>query len=275
MSPDRRVPTIDTSTVAAVLAPKVATASTTGQSRLDSLRAFVDSLPATAGLPMTTWVIEQSAADERRAIALTDAMGRAARMLAPRGSPPNDAFDRAAFHALLWILDRLHGCRVRGLGRLAVLDDALLQALVIEGQQMQPASAPGRRRATAQAGEILEGLAVRADLRACVADALGIEVVATGDAIYEYDGPGSFIGPHVDSHEYPLVLHILLEHASSAATGRSVLTTFSPDSELPLRTTLSAGESVLLSGRGTLHHWEPLAADERRTLVAIGFEATP
>jgi hypothetical protein len=48
-----------------------------------------------------------------------------------------------------------------------------------------------------------------------------------------------------------------------------------PGGPAPRRVPIEIGEAVVLQGRGTVHSWEPLAGDEERTLIAVGFASAP
>jgi hypothetical protein len=113
---------------------------------------------------------------------------------------------------------------------------------------------------------------VSRQLRECVSAALGFAVVPTYEAVYEYDPPGSHVGTHVDSRAYEIVFHLLLEHASSLGdAGESVLVVHLPGEWSPTRIAVSPGDAVVLRGRGTIHSWQAMGDDDRRTLVAVGF----
>ena len=74
-------------------------------------------------------------AEPERVIALTDALGRAGRLLAPAGLPPADESERDALGAIVWTLDRLHGHGVHALGQLSFIDEDLLAALLEEARR--------------------------------------------------------------------------------------------------------------------------------------------
>ena len=68
----------------------------------------------------------------------------------------------------------------------------------------------------------------------------GFAVAPTYGAVYQYDPPGSRVRTHVDTPDYELVLHLILEHA-------------------------------LPRDGATIHSWEPLRADEDQIMIAVGF----
>lgn len=211
------------------------------------------------------WLVEAAGPGDERRAALADALGAAARRLAPEGE---------AWRALVTALDRLYGSGAHPLGRLPFVSDRLLGLLVEEARTQIPERA-GERRAGAP-GEVLANLAVSRNLREAVSAAVGFAVVPTYSASYLYEPPGSHVRTHVDRRDYEVVFHLVLEHERPAggAPG-SALVVHRPDEPGPGRLELRPGEAVALRGRGTLHSWEPLAPDERRVLLAAGFERAP
>lgn len=266
-------PSIDSSTIGRILSSTLARTGPATAARFAGVSALCDELLATA-VSIASWV-ELVAAESERVIVVTDALGKAGRLLAPAGIPPADESERDALGAIVWSLDRLHGHGVHALGRLSFIGEDLLAALLEEAHRAQPPDNGDRRRVTGPAGDVLAALAVSRELRATVSTVLGASAQPTYDALYEFDAPGSFVGPHVDAREYPFVFHLLLDHWRGGAPASSTLTSFLPDRREPAKTALKAGEGLLLNGRGTLHCWAPLGDDERRTLVAIGYELEP
>lgn len=104
-------------------------------------------------------------------------------------------------------------------------------------------------------------------LREAVSAAVGVPVVPTYKAVYQYDGPGRVVAPHRDAAGYDFTFHMVLVDAPS-----SVLEAFSGDGVVE-RFGLAAGEGLVLRGREVVHGWTALAPDEQRTLVAVGFRA--
>jgi len=148
----------------------------------------------------------------------------------------------------------------------------LFGALCDEARTARPTQTSDARRATGEAGDVLAAIAVSRELRDVVSAAMAAAAMPTYHALYEYDGPGSFVAPHVDARNYPFVLHLLLERTRASVAAPSTLVAYTKAHPLSAeRVSLAAGESVLLNGRGTLHCWERLGMDEQRTLVAIGF----
>jgi hypothetical protein len=77
---------------------------------------------------------------------------------------------------------------------------------------------------------------------------------------------------HTDNSAFELVFHLILEHDLPAdGSPGSALVAHLPGQSQPTRIWLEPGEAVALSGRGTIHSWQRLAADERRTMIGIGF----
>ena len=210
-------------------------------------------------------------ADESQRAELTDIIGMAARQLAPEDAPPTHGPAAEAWRALLVAADRLHGSGAYALGRPAFVTDRLLSLLVEESRALRP-SGVDRRRATAGPGDVLAALAVSRQLVTVVSDTLSFDVKPTYDALYEFDPPGGRIRTHVDSRDFEIVFHLLVEQPSPLGDdAASVLVVHRPQERTPSRLRLRVREAVLLRGRGTIHSWEPLGADESRTLVAVGF----
>jgi len=65
-----------------------------------------------------------------------------------------------------------------------------------------------------------------------------------------------------------VVLHVVIEHYHPPGAPGARLRMLGPTGEQRLAP--GVGEGLVLAGRGTLHCWEPLAEDERRTMIAIG-----
>ncbi|MDB4889674.1 MAG: hypothetical protein JWL61_1529 [Gemmatimonadetes bacterium] len=208
--------------------------------------------------------------DDRRA-ELTNIVGVAARELAPDDVPPVRGAAAEAWRALVVTADRLHGSGAYALGRPAFVTDRLLGLLVEESRAERPSDLGGRR-ATSAPGDVLAALAVSRQLATAMNDALPFKVVPTYDALYEYDPPGGRVRTHVDSRDFEIVFHLLLEQPSPAGEeAKSVLVVHRPLESEPSRLRLRVGEAVVLRGRGTIHSWEPLGREETRTLVAVGF----
>lgn len=222
--------------------------------RADALRALV----AAAG----------RSGDDRTAA--LDALRAAARGRADGIIP--DASVGPALAALATAAHAIAGFGVHPLGRPAFLSPALLDLLRDEARAQLDGSGAGAsaRRSTQPAGEVLSHVAVSRQLREAVSAAAGRPLTATFDALYEYDPPGSHVRTHLDAAGYEWTCHLLVEHHRADAPGVSVLLAHRPDGTIE-RHTLHAGEAIVLRGRGTLHAWAPLGADERRTLIAVGF----
>jgi hypothetical protein len=221
---------------------------------------------------LAEWLVDFAAVDETHRKAVGDAVGIAARKLAPDDAPPTGA-EGAPWQALVLALDRLYGSGVEPLGRLPFISDGLLQQLVRESRAQRPEEEEAGRRQVGAAGGVLAGLAVSRQLREAVGAALGFAVVPTYSAVYLYDRPRGHVRTHVDAGDYETVVHVVVEHSppSSGSPG-SALVVHEPGRPEPTRLLFAAGDAVILRGRGTIHSWEELGADERRTLTAIGFE---
>lgn len=206
--------------------------------------------------------------DAQHRATLTDLIGRAARTLAPDDEPPLDDAGRMIWTTFTTVVGRLHGSGAYELGKLDFISDDLFDYLLNEAREQQPADA-NSRRAVGAAGDGLTALAGSRQLSDAVEAALGFPVEPTGDALYEFDPPGSHVRTHVDSRDYEIVYHLLLEHAGG--NGTSELIAHLPERDRPARLPLRPGESLVLRGRGTIHSWKALGDDERRILVAVGF----
>lgn len=237
---------------------------------------FVDELLARLGeaddASLGEWLVALAGPDADRRAALADVVGLAARWLVPEDEPPAAGAAAVAWQALVAAADRLYGSGAYALGRLPFISDSLLALLVDEARRQRPESPGTSRRTTGGAGDVLAALAVSRQLRATVADALGLAVVPTYEAVYEYDLPGSYVRTHVDARGYEFVFHLLVEQTSPRdGSTESVLVVHRPGDAAPSRLRLRPGEAIVLRGRGTIHSWEALGDDERRTLLAIGF----
>jgi hypothetical protein len=213
---------------------------------------------------------ELRADDAERREALGDVLGSIARRLAPAGVPPAKGAAAADWQALMVALDRLFDSGVQPLGRLPFVSDALLEQLRAEARRQLPERGSAKRAAPGPAGRVLAGVAVSPKLRDAVGAAFGRPVAPTFDAVYLYDPPGSHVRTHVDTRDYELVVHLVLEHANP----RSALLVHLAGETEPQRLPVGQGEAVALRGRGTIHSWEPLRNDEDRVLTAIGFTSS-
>lgn len=198
-----------------------------------------------------------------------DVLGSVARRLAASGGAPTGGPAAEAWEAIAVALDRLFGSGVRQLGRLAFVTDALLELLLAEARRQLPEQAGTPRPAPGRAGRVLAALAVSGKLRTAVGEAFGFPVEPTYGAVYLRDPPGSHVRTHVDTGDYELVVHLVLEHTAPA--DGSALIVHLPEEREPLRLPVAPGEAVALRGRGTIHSWEPLRDDEHRIMTAIGF----
>jgi hypothetical protein len=225
---------------------------------------------------LPAWLAAAAGPDGERREVLGDVLGSVARRLAHTGDAPTEGAAAEAWQALATALDELYGGGVRPLGRLPFISDALLALLVTEARQQLPAHDQASRPAPGPPGRVLASLAVSPKLRESVASAFGHEIFPTYDAVYLYDPPGSHVRTHVDTRDYELVFHLILEHTLPRDRSEgSALIVHLPEEREPTRLPVEPGEAVALRGRGTIHSWEPLRDDEHRTMIAIGFASTP
>lgn len=230
-------------------------------------------LACTDVVPGGELLVEFAGSGADRRAALADLIGLAALWITPSDDPPADGAAAVAWAALVSAAHGLNSSGVHALGRPPFITDSLLVHLLDEAGAQRPAGHGTSGRATARAGDVLAGLAVSRQLREAVGEALGVEVVPTYDAIYEYDSPGSHVRTHLDARHYEFVVHLLIAHTQPpGGAAASVLVTHHPGIGGPRRLRLLAGEAVVLRGRGTLHSWKALGEGEHRTLTAIGFE---
>jgi hypothetical protein len=213
------------------------------------------------------WLVALCGPDPERREALADVVSVIARNLAQGDNPPSSAPEAELWQTLVIVVDLLYGSGVAPVGRLPFISDRLLELLLAESRD-----ASRRVDRAGEAGRVLASLAVSGKLRDAVADAVGFPVVPTYRAVYLYDTPGSHVHTHVDTHEYEIVFHLILEHASQGDGEGSALVVHRLGEDAAHRIRLAPGEGVALRGRGTIHSWEPMAADEHRTLLAIGFQ---
>ena len=240
---------------------------------IDELLGQLDGVRSVGSLP--NWLAASAGPEGDHRDALGDVLGAVARRLARTGEAPKEGAAAEAWWALAAALDRLYGSGVRALGRLSFISDALLELLVTEARQQLPAHEEATRPAPGPAGRVLASLAVSPKLREAVATAFGCEIAPTYDAVYLYDPPGSHVRTHVDTRDYELVFHLILEHTLPRnGFDGSALIVHLPGEPEPRRLPVEPGEAVALRGRGTIHSWEPLSDDEHRTMTAIGFAST-
>ena len=222
--------------------------------------------------PLPAWLAAAAGPNGARREVLGDVIGSVARRLAQTGEAPTEGAAGEVWQALATALDRLYGSGVQALGRLPFISDAVLDLLVAEARQQLPDGADARRPAPGPPGRVLASLAVSPKLREAVATAFGRAVAPTYDAVYLYDPPGSHVRTHVDTRDYELVFHLILEHMLPRDGSRgSALVVHLPGEPEPRRLPVGPGEAVALRGRGTIHSWEQLRDDEHRTMIAIGF----
>jgi hypothetical protein len=240
---------------------------------IDELLGQLDEVSSAGSLP--AWLAASAGpAGERRDV-LGDVLGSVARRLAHTGEAPREGAAAEAWRALAAALDLVYGSGVRALGRLPFISDALLELLVTEARQQLPAHEGATRPAPGPPGRVLASLAVSPKLREAVATAFGCELVPTYDAVYLCDPPGSHVRTHVDTRDYELVFHLILEHTlpRDGSGGSALIVHLAGEAE-PRRLEVEPGEAVALRGRGTIHSWEPLRDDEHRMMTAIGFAST-
>ena len=239
----------------------------------DALLSTLRSDGGTAGQSLAERLLATAGSDADRRASLVDFIGHAALVLAPNDTPPAEGAPASAWSALVSVANSLNGSGAYALGRPRFIDDVRCRLLLDEARrQLTSTAGLGATRAVGRAGDALAALAVSRRLRETVSSALGFAVTPTYDALYEYDPPASHVRTHLDSRDYEIVFHLLLEHTTSlSGDGLSVLIAHLPNESAPTRIGLRAGEALVLRGRGTIHSWQPLSDDERRILIAIGF----
>jgi hypothetical protein len=159
---------------------------------------------------------------------------------------------------------------VARLRRGGFLSDRAWRALLEEARACAPAIR-ARRTHYAAPGPLLRRLAVNRRLRRAVAKAIGVPIEPAYAAVYMYDPPRAHMAPHLDSSDYAIIVHIVLEHEGGRRANASALLVHQPHRDR--RYAVAPGEAVVLAGRGAVHQWEPLGARERRTLIGIGFRS--
>lgn len=242
--------------------------STESAAKLSIGEEFRAGLQGTGDEPLAAWLVRFAGSQPDRRAALATAITFLARQLSAEGLPGRETPEARAWNALVVAADRLFSSGVHFMGRLAFLTDGLLELIREEAHRQMPSGDGGGRR-TGEPGDVLGGFAVSTPLREAVGKAVGHPVTPSFDALYEYDAPGSYVRPHLDSWPCDLIVHLLVEQ--TAGTG-STLSAWLPERPLePLSIGLRAGESVLLHGRGTLHAWGPLNSGDNRILTAMGF----
>ncbi len=199
---------------------------------------------------------------------LTDRMRHAARRLAVHGTPPRTRARMLAWQALILAAGQLHPGRLVRLRRRTVLSDRGWQALRDEARGLAPVMQTRRTHYSAP-GPVLQRLAVDRRLQRGVSRAIGFRVEPAYSAVYMYDPPRAHMPPHLDSSDFEIVVHVVLEHDGWRRAESSALVVHHPHRDV--RCAVAPGGAVVLAGRGLVHQWEPLGAKERRTLLGIGF----
>ena len=235
-----------------------------GQALIDEILAGLDE-PREGELAV--WLEAFAGLNGERREVLADVVTLVVRDLADGDGPPSGAGARDLWRELVVLTDRLFGSGVSPLGRLPFVSDRLLELLAEES-----GGAERREDRAGEAGRFLANLAVSRKLRDAVATAVGFPVAPTYRAVYLYDIPGSHVETHVDTHDYEVVFHLILDHVVPNGGPGSALVVHRVGEPEPHRVRVPPGEAVALRGRGTIHSWEPMGPAEHRTLVAIGFE---
>jgi hypothetical protein len=244
----------------------------TGEREVPGAEALIDELLAGlegAGedVELAGWLESFAGPNGERKDALADVVTLIVRDLADGDGGPPTAGARELWRELVILTDRLFGSGVAPLGRLPFVGDRLLELLAEEA-----GDAARREDRAGEAGRFLANLAVSRKLRDAVADAVGFPVDPTYRAVYLYDIPGSHVKTHLDTHDYEVVFHLVLDHVVPGGGPGSALVVHRVGEAEPHRVRVRPGEALTLRGRGTIHSWEPMGPAERRTLVAIGFE---
>lgn len=216
-----------------------------------------------------------STVSEAERSALADVAGTIARRLAPGDEAPTEPDAAFAWVVLLATVDRLYGSAVASLGRLPFMSDRLLDLMTNDARAALGDCSGADARVTASGGRALAALAVSRKLQDAIGNGLQAPVAPGYRALYAYDPPGSHVRTHVDSSDYELIFHMILEHElPSDGSPGSALVAHLPDRSAPLHLSLRPGEGVALCGRGTVHSWQRLGPDERRTMVEIAWVRT-
>lgn len=199
---------------------------------------------------------------------LADRIRNAVGVLAAGGAAPARGSRREAWRAAVRIAAALYPSSVHRVPIARSVGSEILAALTREARTRRPR----RRHACTQyaaPGPVLRRLAVDPLLRRSASRAAGFALRAAYTAVYMYDPPGSAVAPHLDTGHFEIVLHIVLTHDGHRRGRGSALVVHGVQRRR--RLPLAVGQAVLLCGRGAVHQWEPLAASEQRTLLAIGF----
>lgn len=136
-----------------------------------------------------------------------------------------------------------------------IFDDGLLDALRVEAQPIvTPDTAP-----------VLAALCTSVDVADAASRAAGRPLVPSLSGAFQFDEE---LPIHLDREPFPYVLHVVIDHHCPQDAQPARLRLLAPTGEQWL--TPGVGEGLVLAGRGTLHHWGPLAEGEHRTMIAIG-----
>lgn len=235
----------------------------------DVIDAMLRHLGSTARRPGTS--LAAASPDREGQAAIADVVGAIARRLAPDDEPPAGHDAAAAWRSLLVTADELYGSGVAPMGRLPFISARLLEIMAAEAAVAMADRPKTGARVSAAGGRALRSLAVSGKLQAAVGAALGVPVEPNYTAVYLYDPPGSHVQTHLDTREYEVVFHLVLEHElpSDRPVGSALIVHL--PGRAPTRLAIGPGECVALSGRGTMHSWEALRRGEQRLLIGIGW----
>jgi hypothetical protein len=213
------------------------------------------------------WLADFAGPDDARRETLVDVVNLVVRDLAQGDDPPSAGGAADLWQTLVVLTDRFYGSGVVPLGRLPFISDRLIELLLAES-----VTAHKREDRAGEAGDVLAKVAVSRKLREAVETAVGFAVVPSYRAVYLYDIPGSHVQTHVDTHDYEVILHLVLEHAVPQGEAGSALVVHLAGQPAARRVRLQPGEALALCGRGTIHSWEPMGPAEHRTLIGLGFQ---
>lgn len=199
---------------------------------------------------------------------LADRLRRAVLALASGGRAPGRGARAEAWALAIDIAARLHVAGAWRLPASRVLPPDQLVRLSREAARCRPARVETHTRYAAP-GPALRQLAVSAALADAVTEAVGRAVRPAFTAVYMYDPPGIRVPPHLDTADFEIVVHLVLEHQRPRRARGSALVLYGDDRSRRLG--LAVGAAVALGGRGQVHRWEPLGPAESRTMAAIGF----
>ncbi len=198
-------------------------------------------------------------------------LGVAAGGLAPQAAAPLDDEKAQAFGAVLRCLSFIHPTGIIWQGRIPSVRDDVLSELQAEAESSRVRAERADRYLLSAAGPVALSLGQSQEMKDFV-ETLPVRIEPSGAASYiYYEGEKAGLDPHVDAESYGVNMIFVLKHTNGNNLPASKLVIYEPSGEAK-RILLAPGECVVLHASGTVHARENLQAEEKVTLLTLGFE---